>query len=262
MKCPNPLLFLVIIVSFLTACAISKDSIGSLETCRSLVDKSENNKAIECYTKEVNTNPELAQAYIVRGVLFEEQGSFDKAIEDYGKALQIEKDQSKITSLFGMRAAAYAQSKNYSRAVEDFTNAISRGDKESDTFDLRGFSYAMLGDSDHAIADYIQAISASPDNAEAYAHLGNEYAKKEDYNKAIAEYDKAIKLVPDDASYYFNRGLAYAKKKDFDLAIRDLEQALTFNPNFGIAKELLEKVKTSELLHERLDFSTQPQVTQ
>jgi len=99
----------------------------------------------------------------------------------------------------------------------------------------RGAAYADNKDYDRAIADNDQAIRLDPSSAIAFYNRGVAYADKKDYDRAIADYDQAIRLDPNYAHAFNNRGVAYESKKDYDRAIADYDQAIRIDPNYADA---------------------------
>jgi len=54
------------------------------------------NKAIKYYTKAIEINPKLAEAFNNRGIAYSEKGLYTKAIEDYTKATQINPKDAEV----------------------------------------------------------------------------------------------------------------------------------------------------------------------
>ena len=71
----------------------------------------------------------------------------------------------------------------------------------------RGFAYANKKDYDRAIKDYDEAIRLDPKFVLAYNNRGNAYSEKNEFDRAIKEFDEAIRLDPKHIYAYNNRGL-------------------------------------------------------
>jgi tetratricopeptide (TPR) repeat protein len=52
-------------------------------------DKGQLDQAISDFTKALEINPRLAEAYYNRGIVYSEKGQLDQAISDFTKALEI-----------------------------------------------------------------------------------------------------------------------------------------------------------------------------
>jgi lipoprotein NlpI len=141
---------------------------------------------------------DLAKAYYARGTEWARQDMYDRAITDYGVAIELDPDF----------APSY-----YNRAL-----ALSNG-----------------GDSDRAIADYDRAIKLKPDNSDAYIARAVERTVKGDYRLAVADYEDAIRLMPDSLAGYFGRARARFYAGDFMGAASDFYRAHQLAPSMYTA---------------------------
>ena len=128
-----------------------------------------------------------------RGVMHQQQGNFDLAIEKYTEAIALD---AQLALAYYNRGNAY------------------------------GANYFRKAANDQAISDYDQAIALDPQNVDAYCDRGNVHADSGDYDRAIADYDQAIALRREYIDAYNGRGLAHYLKGDYDRAIADLERTL------------------------------------
>jgi tetratricopeptide (TPR) repeat protein len=132
--------------------------------------------------------PNLAIAFMNRGLAYKKKGQWDRAIADYSEAIRLKSDVAQV-------------------------------------FNNRGNAYYYKGQWDRAIEDYDDAIRLQPDLAEAFGNRGNVYRKKGLFDRAIEEYDQAIHIHPENAQVFADRGLAYERKGDPSQALRDFEKA-------------------------------------
>jgi tetratricopeptide (TPR) repeat protein len=148
--------------------------------------------------KTLKIDPKHHQAYEQRGRWYYEQAEFEKAIEDFTKALETMPEPD--AGVVGLRAAAYMSLKKYSQALSDF-------DKEEQ----------LLGKDFKSYNDYAQCLHSLGKTREAVAYL-----------------DKYIALAPVGDSYamsaYFNtylyRGIYKALLKQETEAETDFQAAL------------------------------------
>ena len=174
-----------------------------------LVMLGEIDKAIQTYSLAIELNPNCAEAYNNRGVIYGENHEFNRAIADFTKAIQLKPEYAEIRY---NRGSAYSSKGELDRAITDFGKAIQLNPNFSATYYYRGNVFLNKGDVDCAIQDYNKAIRLDPDYAKAYNARGNAYKSKGDYNPAIVDYDRAIELKSDYMEAYNNRGLAYNEK--------------------------------------------------
>ena len=146
----------------------------------------------------------------------------------------IEKEQN-LAEAYSNRGIAYAKLNKYERAIEDFSKAIALNPDDAEAYYNRGIAYAKLNKHERAIEDYGKAIALNPNYAEAYNNRGVAYAKLNKYERAIEDYDETIKLNPNYAAAYNNRGAAYAESNQHERAIKDYDRAIELNSNYAEA---------------------------
>jgi tetratricopeptide (TPR) repeat protein len=163
-------------------------------------------KAIQSYGKAIELDPNDTWTYYSRGNAYFYLKQYIKAIQDYDKAIELD---PKDSGLYYDRGNAYFYLKQYIKAIQDYDKAIELDPKDSGVYYNRGFAYAMLKQHIKAIQSYDKAIELDPKNAKYYTERGSAYAKLKQYIKSIQDYDKAIELDPKDALTYHNRGVSY-----------------------------------------------------
>jgi len=100
--------------------------------------------------------------------------------------------------------------KNYSSAIENYTNALEINPKFAEAYYWRGSAKRnTFQDNNGAIADFTKAIEINPKFSDAYYSRG--FVKchnfpKNDYAGALLDYNKAIEIDTKNANYYFSRG--------------------------------------------------------
>jgi len=203
-----------------------------------------------------------AKILFKKGEKFYSSGDYDKAIEYFTRAIEIEPNNSEF---YYWRAKAYYEkgkqfdlkydggniivtafirflrwlykNRNFNKAIEDLTKAISYKSYDEDYYEQRGEIYYVIGKYDEAIYDFRMAISLKsvenytyPSRSFLYLLCGRAYLKKGDYEEAISSFTKAINLFPD-AFYYEERGKAYYKIGEFRKAVEDFIEAINLEEN-------------------------------
>jgi Tetratricopeptide repeat. len=113
--------------------------------------------SIEECSKNIEMNPDSADAYIGRALVYNDLGEHEKAIADYNKAIELKPDY------------AYA-------------------------YYNRGLVFNELNEHENAIADYSKAIELLPNFNAAYYNRGYTYCRIRKYQLSIADYSKVIEL--------------------------------------------------------------------
>jgi len=147
--------------------------------------------AIDYLSNAIKSEPENANSYNNRGVLFN----------------QINKSES---------------------AIIDFNKAINLGNNKAYT--NRGIAYSKLGKFKMALLDFNKALSLNK-SYEAYYNRGLVFFEMKKYNESIEDFNNAIKIFPNMPDVYYNRGSAYRHLNKYRLAIEDYSYVIKFQPN-------------------------------
>lgn len=189
--------------------------------------KREYDKAIDDYNKAIALRPNDANAYYNRGDAYSAKGEHDKAIEDYTKAIELYSDVILKSITYVSRGwASYLK-----------TLPTSRGGP------LEGTPSSRQEDIDKAIEDYTKAIELYPKNSPAYSGRAKLYAKRRQYDEAIKDSTKVIELSKNfdwsqdirtmgtpDGYAYFDRSEFYYEKGDYSKAVEDYNKGLAIVP--------------------------------
>ena len=170
-----------------------------------------------------NSKPEsewTAWDYVTIGNRAYDEEDYDKAIENYGKAIKLDSNNNHA---YFCRGIAYDEIEKYSQAIDDFSKALKILPNDVSSYVCRGFSYRSLGEYQKAIDDFSMAIELKSDYATYYSLRGNSYYHLKDYIKAIEDFDKAIKLDPDYKYPYLYRSFAYEAIGETEKAKADKE---------------------------------------
>ena len=194
------------------------------------IELKEYNKAIEDFSVAIEIDPKGADVYFyycLRGEVYFKNLEFDKAIEDYSKAIAID---PKFAKAYADRGSIYSVKGELDKAIEDYSKVISITPIDTKAYSDRGYTYYKKGEYDEAIKDCLVVIAIGPQRASAYDSCGFVYYHMGKFNKAIEYYSKAISINPKYASTYNSRGLAYRAKGEYDKALYDWNMALKLSP--------------------------------
>jgi len=160
-------------------------------------------------------------AYLA-GEKYYEEGNYDKAIAEFGRAISLKAD---YTGAFVYRGNARRKMGELNRAIEDYSRALNLDSEYAEVYNYRGFSYAKRGDLRRAIDDYTQAIRCRANYTDAYFNRAYAYSEQGSWDEAIADYTQVIKLEPSNAIAYNERGNAWYNKGDRLKAAADFDTA-------------------------------------
>ena len=134
-----------------------------------------------------------AAAYFASGKTAYEQEKYKEAIEQFGKALQVD---PKDAQLYFHRGLAHVAQDDFAEALTDFTESIRLNPKNALAHYQCGLTHRLLGQHEQAIEDYSRALKLDPRLALAYRNRSLAYAARGDTEKARADYERALRLDP------------------------------------------------------------------
>lgn len=138
-------------------------------------------------------------------------GSYDRAIQDFDRAIAIDPDFGEAYLNRGL--AEHVQG-NTAAALVDLEKALDLNPNLVGAYNERGQIYLERGDTQKAIQDFDKSIQVKP-TLDAFYQRAKAYEIAGQHQKAIADYDAAIQEFP--ASPYIYRARATAKRNQGDL---------------------------------------------
>jgi tetratricopeptide (TPR) repeat protein len=138
------------------------------------------------------------------------------------------------------QGARWYQRGEYDRAIEIFSSVLTTHPTNLYALALRGDAFAEKKEYAKALEDYDKAIQAYPSFARLYYHRGvcwYEYAKRgkwydeDKLRSALADYNKVIELDPDYRAAYINRAAINKMMGNYKPALDDYDRILKLTPN-------------------------------
>ncbi len=125
------------------------------------------------------------------------------------------------------------QLKDYSGAVDDYTQAIILDPDFSETYYQRAYAYIEIKNFDKAIEDYKMVLELDPSNSRIPGKIATVKVQAGDFSGAIADsnsliikdLDKAIEIEPEYAEAYYQRALVRDSLNDKDGSVSDFQKA-------------------------------------
>tara|TARA_B100000780_G_scaffold278185_1_gene250909 strand:+ start:240 stop:2705 length:2466 start_codon:yes stop_codon:yes gene_type:complete len=160
--------------------------------------------------------------YESRGLVYQDQGRHQKAVNDFSKAIQLD---DAIGENYYHRGESRLRLGQLEHALEEFSSARGRNYEQPCLFNARGMAKRKLNLMDDAISDLDIAISRSP-NPEFYLNRSTCYLDVDDPGSAEDDMTEALGVAPGDYRLLQQRGIARYAQHNFDGAIEDLFNAL------------------------------------
>ena len=175
-------------------------------------------KAIVEYTKAMELDGSLADAYVWRGISLTAQESFEAAQQDFLRALELD---PKASMTHARLCAMQTLKGKYRAALEEAARALRLDPKNAQAYLCAGNARYFAKDYDRALDNFRLAAQKDLLNPGAHNGLGLGYFALRQYPEAVESFSRALSLNPHSARFYRNRGTAYSDMKSFANAAQD-----------------------------------------
>ena len=195
---------------------------------------------------------EDATVYYNRGQEFFNARNWDRAIEEYTRAISINPSYAEA---YNQRGRAYDNKREFDQALADWTAAHRLNPNEPAYVGNIGTYYVNIGDYERGIAQHSEAIRISPD-AIRYSNRADAFRLFGDFDKAIEDATIAIRLDQNDEFAFRIRGRAHLGKRDYIRALNDLNESIRINPNASRTYEVRASVYRAQGRNDLADADT------
>lgn len=185
-------------------------------------------QAIDDFSKAIGLDRKYSLAYYNRGVIYSRLKRYAEALTDYNKAIEL---RPNYAMAYNNRGIAFVNEKKNELALSDFNKAIELKADYAEAYVSRGNYFRDENKIDEAWNDYERALKINPDLSSAYLNRGILRAKVNSYEEALVDFNKAIELSPDDTTGYSNRGHVMVVKQNFAAAMKDYNKVIELNPD-------------------------------
>jgi Flp pilus assembly protein TadD len=168
------------------------------------------------------------------------RGDLKMAFMEFDKAVQLDRDSSRLLSKRGM---VYIAGRMPGNAAADFLNALAKGPDNWLAYEGLGIAFFQMKRYEEAENHFRKALQINRQLWSPHAFLGIIYDYRERYEDAVREYAHAISLSGGNAPLYNNLGTSYLLNGNYEKAAAALTKAvsLTSTPsgrtynNLGLA---------------------------
>ena len=113
-----------------------------------------------------------SDALLNQGAALLEEDNYDLSIDYFSKAIETNPN---LANAYYNRATAYYAIGLINKAITDYTKAIVINPWHEFAYNNRGVAYYEIGQFDKAISDYTKALEINPKYVNAYSNRGNAY---------------------------------------------------------------------------------------
>jgi len=151
------------------------------------------------------------------GIFKVTKGDSKSAIDKFSKAIEM---QPEMLDAYSFRGNAYCDLGQYQHALADLDYVIRKSSDHHAAYYNRSIARMALGESEFALADLDRAIELSPQEAGYYLHRSIVHSFREEYDLGLADAATAIELGQAKAGHN-NRAVIFEKKGDLRAAISE-----------------------------------------
>ena len=160
------------------------------------VQSSVTRKKIEYFTRALELDPNLVEAYEKRGLLYYFQENYDKVVQDYLTYIERAPATGEAYRMVGI---GYLKKGLYEPALYYFSRAMEMEPEQVRAYANRAETYRLMGREEEAMRDATRAIGLKGDprsKADAYKTRIKIYWKQGHDKLARADYRKSVELDP------------------------------------------------------------------
>ncbi|MDP8266334.1 MAG: tetratricopeptide repeat protein [Candidatus Aceula meridiana] len=170
-------------------------------------------------------------AHYTMGLIYDWNGSLDKAVESLEKATQIESDNYSVALRLG---ASYGRLGDFEKAVVQLKKAATLRPKDVQAHYLLAIIYSSQSKEEEATDEYElilqKVIEKDPDSSEGYAYLGQLYYSQGRITPAIEQFEKVLTLNSNDAEILSILGSLFLEVPNRKKAIEFFKRSIKNNP--------------------------------
>ncbi len=165
---------------------LSRSSIEPLGASKTVPTESNDESRLQ-------VEPECLETLFDRGVLLQEQGELEKAINVFQQSLEVNSNQVNVHFHLGM---VFKEKGDLVASEKHYRMVITLSPEMDRAYNNLGNVLQQLSKLDDAILCYRKAIALNPSNKSCLNNLGNVLKDQGKYTEAIQCYQKALELDP------------------------------------------------------------------
>jgi formylglycine-generating enzyme required for sulfatase activity/Tfp pilus assembly protein PilF len=181
------------------------------------------------FNSVIFSNPNYAEAYNGRGLVYEAQGKYKQALTDFNKAIEL---QPASPLPYNNRGCVFFEQGENDRAISDFDEAIQLKPDLAKAYYNRGLVYEALGNIEAAITDFTNAIQYTPEDSPQTSLFRTSDATSSSFSEIIEKSMQGTQIMmelespyADLPTAYLHRGLVYTIQGEYSSANTDFKKA-------------------------------------
>jgi tetratricopeptide (TPR) repeat protein len=196
--------------------------------------------ALKWLTDAEKKDPQFAQTYFVRGIIFQETDQKDKAIKQFQASIDRDPDLYESYNFLGLLFSE----KHDTIAAQYYQTAATLDTAAVEPLYNEAMFWQEEGKYDKAISIY-QRIITEKDSTYPFAYFNQAYIMLNYQNKsdkAIPLFEKALSLKPGYVEAVYNLGLCYEDQSKYKEARDYYKKAMELKANYQLSIDALNRL--------------------
>jgi len=175
-----------------------------------------------------------------KGIEFQKQSMYDKALEYFNKSLELDQSDS-VT--WANKASVLDDLERYDEAITCIDIAMDLDTENNDLLAYKGFSLVSAERFNEAITWLDKATQLDPNQSTIWGYKACAFYNLDKYDEALKSCDRAIELDSNNAIGWFWKGNILSHHEKYDEALKCYEESLKIDSSLDIAKENIDFIK-------------------
>lgn len=185
-------------------------------------------RAIDFYVRALEMDIRNVEALEGLGQAYAAQCVWESAARSFEQLVKVDPTCAASHYLFGHALGALGE---HNRALSELYKAENLGYTGSDLYSATGYALHMKGDIEKAILSYRRAIDLDPEDTITWFNYGKALIAQRSYVAARKAMETAVEIDPEDDEAWVALGEVYEDLDELDLALKAYERALDLEPN-------------------------------
>lgn len=194
-----------------------------------LANQGQYQKALDAYDKAIQLNPKNNVAWYNRGVALYNLKRYQESLESYDKVIEL--PTKYIGAFWDWRGLTFYELKRYQEAFASYDKATKLLKENAYIWNRRGDALKNLNRYREAFESYDKASQLKPDEDYFWNDRGNALYLLGRYHEALDSYHKATQLKPNDSDYWGNHGVVLYRLAYYQEALDSFNKATQLKPN-------------------------------
>lgn len=186
-------------------------------------------------------DPDHPEAHFMKGMVFRAMGEVDRAINAFQSTTEINPELTQAWLFAGQ----LFEEKDMDIALDYYNGAINSDPKNTTALHSKAFYLQNHGKDMEAISIYRKIAGIDKNYVDAYLNTGILYMTMDSLDKAMEQFNIMVGVKPQNHLPYYYRGLIYDARGDISAARSQFQNCLNLKSDFTKAKKAMSNLSNS-----------------